>query len=166
MMARTWLLAASFSVMPMSPVSLFDRNELASAYRLLLPDAEADRLTAAWFEMFGDELDPQGRAIFDGDLGPDDETPVDSTPQLPDDDPRTIARDEAIFATFDAKRADSLLVRLGPLQLGLVALVNDDLYERMRVAQHMTARQAARSRLQMTRAVNAYRRRVGLPAIR
>jgi hypothetical protein len=55
-----------------------------------------------------------------------------------------------------ADRVD-LVMRFSDLHFALLALVSDELADRMRVASGLTAAQAARSRAQMARAVAAVR---------
>lgn len=68
-----------------------------------------------------------------------------------------------MHSLFAAADVEAWLLRLYDLHLSLVALVSPALYQRMRTARFMSARSAARSRLQLTRAVRAYRRLRGWP---
>ena len=75
----------------------------------------------------------------------------------------TVVKLAAAFALLLPRpRAEELahLLRFGDLHLALVALVNDDLYERMRRVRGMTEKVAERNRLQLRRGVAAYQRRI------
>jgi hypothetical protein len=74
-----------------------------------------------------------------------------------------VAADEALFRNWNDEEAEGWLLRLGDIHLSLVALVNEDLCERMRRVRYMSRIGAKRDRLQLRRAVRAYRRTRGWP---
>jgi hypothetical protein len=144
---------------------LFSRDELGAAFALLLPGAHANELATRWFEQFAEEVDEHGRYVHPEPwASPDDAPPPPAAAERPDwSSAEWIERDEAFFQHFDEAAADDWLMRMGDLHLSLVALVNDDLFARMMRVRGMTESMAARNRLQMQRAVRAYRRSRGWP---
>ena len=143
----------------------FSRDELTAAFALLLPATQAELLAKEWFETIGGDSGTDGRYVHRSTWGPPREiephAPVDVPAQW--NAPDVIARDESLFLNRSYEDVRDLLLRLGDTHLALLALVNDDLYERMRQVRFMTNEGAARNRLQVLRAVRAYRRARGLP---
>ena|SRR6185437_6148839 len=148
---------------------LWTAAELAAAFALLLPEAEAAALAKEWFASFAsepDDVDAGGRYVHRRAWGgPHPATPEDDEEDAPEwHAPEQVRRDEGLFSGWShAEAVDWLGPRLGDIHLALAALVSDELYERMRVARFMSRRGAARNRLQLTRAVRAYRRARGWP---
>jgi len=155
----------------------FTVAELAAAFALLLPQPEAEALAKRWFETFADSVDPQGYYIdlpwdirFDDDWaealrgGMIIDTVIEEGESIEDtpvwDAPAQVASDETLFNAFSEDSAEDYLMRFGDLHLALVALVNDDLYERMRLVRGMTESGAQRNRQQVRRGIDAYQRRM------
>ena len=142
---------------------LWTAAELGAAFALLLPETEARALAAEWFADFAGEpgdVDADGRYVHPGPWGgPRSPAPGDDEEDDPEwHAPEQVRQDEALFARWsDAETVEWLGPRLGDIHLALAALVSDELYERMRAARFMSRRGAARNRLQLTRAVRAYR---------
>jgi hypothetical protein len=142
---------------------LWTAAELEAAFALLLPEAEARVLAAEWFASFAGEpgdVDADGRYVYPrpwGHVRPP--APGDDDEDAPEwHTPEQVRRDEALFASWsDAETVSWLGPRLDDTHLSLAALISDELYERMRAARFMSRRSAARNRLQLTRAVRAYR---------
>jgi hypothetical protein len=149
----------------MPPTPLFTQFELAQAFTLVLPDERARALAAKWWEEFAHTVDDRGRFVYHDDWGTP--RPIDGPDNPPTDKPewhtQEVIVDEALFRDWDDEQAESWLLRLGDIHLSLVALANDDSFERMRRARYMTRSAAERNRLQITRAVRAYRRSRGWP---
>lgn len=148
----------------MAPTPLFTRDELSDGFALLVSPARADELATRWFELFADEVDERGRFVYGEAWGSPQPRSL-SVARDPEEQSsaESIERDEALFRHFDDAVAEDWLMRLGDLHLALVALVNDDLFERMSRARDMSEAAAARNRLQLQRAVRAYRRSRGWP---
>lgn len=147
--------------------TLFSRDELAAAFALLLPRPRAEALATRWFEHSADEIDQHGRYLYPGPWNRPGGSSIPApagTPSGTDwDSPAWVAFDERTFAYMDEDDAEECFMALSDLHLALVALVSEELYQRMRIARGATEAQAARRRLQMIRAVRAYRRRMGWP---
>jgi hypothetical protein len=146
---------------------LFTREELAAAFALLMPPGEADTLSRKWFDEFAEATDNTGRYVYPSAWG--ERKPIEPRARvahLPEwDTAKTIARHEALFAQREPDELEQMFMRLSDLHLALVALVSDELFERMRQVRFLTNVSVARNRLQLLRAVRAYRRRVGLPPV-
>ena len=145
---------------PLAPTPLFTRDELAAAFAFLLPTAKADELATRWWDEFADAVDATGCFVHHDTWGIP--RPVDEHEAAPQNKPEwhlpeIIATDEALFRNWSDEEAERWLLRLGDLHLALVALVNDDLFERMRRVRYLSRAAAERNRLQLTRAVRAYR---------
>lgn len=154
----------------------FTVAELTAAFALLLPQPIAEALAKRWFETFADSVDSRGYYVdLPWDIRYDDdwaaalrdctiidtvieEEPIADTPDW--NVPAQVASDETLFDGFSEDSAEAHLLRFGELHLALVALVNDDLYERMRLVRGMTERGAERNRQQLRRGVDAYQRRI------
>lgn len=158
-------------------VRYFTVAELAAAFALLLPQAKAEALAKKWFEMFAHSVDAQGYYVdLPWDIRDDDrfgslrgtiitdtviEEEVSAADTPPDwNAPAEIARDETLFDKFSEDSAEAHLLKFGDLHLALVALVNAELYERMRQVRGMTEGVAQRNRQQLRRGVDAYQRRI------
>jgi hypothetical protein len=143
----------------------FSRDELTAAFALLLPPKDAELLANEWFETIGAGSDADGRYVHSSTWGPPREVEAQSRVDVPAEwnAPDVVARDENLFLSWSYQDVRDWLLRLGETHLALLALVNDDLYERMRQVRFMTNKGAARNRLQVLRAVRAYRRAHGLP---
>jgi hypothetical protein len=139
----------------------FTVTELAAAFALLVSSAKADALAKQWFETFADSVDADGYYVHDGpwrEKRTDQPVPTQLEPDW--NTPAAIADDEALFKDFSDDSASAYLLRLGNLQLALVAAVDDTLFERMRVVRGMSGEGADRNRLQIRRGLDAYHRRV------
>jgi hypothetical protein len=142
---------------------LWTAAELGLAFALLLPEAEARALAAEWFADFAGkpgDIDADGRYVYPRPWGgPRSPAPGDDEEDAPEwHAPEQVRQDEALFAGWsDAEAVEWLGPRLADIHLALAALISDELYERMRAARFMSRRSAARNRLQLTRAVRAYR---------
>ena len=149
----------------MASTPLFTRDELAAAFMLLMPAAEAAKLATEWFGQFADEIDEQGRFVYPDTWG--DPKPIEPRasvePPAEWDLPEAVVADERTFQGWTDGDARAWFMRLGDLHLALVATVNEDLYERMRRARYMSNKVAARNRQQIVRAVRAYRIARGWP---
>lgn len=151
----------------MTPTPLFTQAELTAAFALLLSPEQAAALAAQRFEEFADEIDHEGRFVSHDRWH--DGVPAADAPVRPVDleawnAPQVVAGDEATFRTFSDDTAAEWLLRSSDLHLGLVALVSPAAFDRMRDVRGMTTRQAERNRLQLQRAIGAYRSRRGWPA--
>jgi hypothetical protein len=148
---------------------LWTAAELGTAFALLLPEAEARALAAEWFADFAgeaDRIDVEGRYLYPGSWGgPHPPTPGDDEEDAPEwHTSEQVRKDQTLFAGWsDAETVTWLGPRLADIHLSLAALVSDELYERMRIVRFMSRRQAARNRLQLTRAVRAHREARGWP---
>ena len=147
-----------------TPTPLFTRSELARAFALLLPADRADELATRWFDQLADKVDALGRFVYPTSWSASSDDASPPVTQTPDwSSAESVARDEAFFQDFNESDADERFLRLGDLHLALVALLDEDLYGRMLRARGMTEAGAARNRLQLQRAVRAYRRSKGWP---
>ena len=142
----------------------FSRDELAAAFALLLPAKKAELLADEWFETIAGS-DADGLYVHPSTWGSPREVEPQASVDVPPEwsAPDVIRRDESLFLTRSEEEVRDLLLRLGDTHLALLAVVSEDLYERMRQARFMTNEGAARNRLQAIRAVRAYRRARGLP---
>ena len=142
----------------------FSWDELTAAFALLLPAKTAELLADEWFETIAGSA-ADGRYVHPSTWGSPREVEPQARVNVPPEwnAPDVITRDESLFLTRSEEDVRDLLLRLGDTHLALLAVVNEDLYERMRQARFMTNEGAARNRLQVIRAVRAYRRARGLP---
>jgi len=157
-----------------SMMRYFTVVELAAAFALLLPQRKAEALAKRWFEMFAHSVDAQGYYVdLLWDIHDDDraaafhgtitDTVIEEASVADTRDwnaPDLVASDETLFDGFSEDSAEAHFLRFGDLHLALVALVNDDLYERMRQVRGMIDQQAQRNRVQLRRGVDAYQRRI------
>jgi hypothetical protein len=138
---------------------LFTHEELVAAFTLLLPEQDARSMAARWWEMFADEVDASGRYVYFQRWG--EPRPPEAGDELEDapewHTPERIRDDEALLSGWGERDAEGWLLGLRDLHLALLAILSDELYRRMRAARQISPRGAARSRLQLTRAVRAYR---------
>ena len=153
----------------MPPTPLFTQSELQRAFAFLLPPAHASTLAARWFADFAspDEV-VDGWYVYPtawAEQTPDASADVRAEDRAAWDATEVRAADERTFASFTEANIEDWLMRLRDLHLALVALVSPDAYERMRQVRGMSPREAARNRLQLERAVRAYRAARGWAAI-
>jgi hypothetical protein len=144
-------------------IPLFTRDELSAAFALVFTDRRvAERLAARWFvEIAADDVDangyfshpdwtdepPPGRAAADGLViaGPGEA------------DESLAAAHQRYWGGWSNERKAEFLLRLSEFHLALVALVSPQLFERMRLARHMSPGAAARSRGHLTAVVRTLR---------
>jgi hypothetical protein len=142
------------------PTPLFSRSELAAAFALLMPSGPAEQLAERWFTEFaGDRTEESGWYLHPHSWNEHAEQAPHRSSRPNRDESETKSQDEALFAPFTPADVEGLLFRLGDTHLALVALLNDETFERMRNVRGMTAAGAERNRKQLKRAVAAWRRR-------
>ena len=141
----------------------FTRDELAASFALLMPQDIAYQLAAEWWELFSEPGSTEYSHVTT--WGPVKPVEPQGHVELAEEwnTPDMVLRDESLFLHYTDDDLRGLLLRLGDTHLALLALVNEDLFERMRQVRYMTNRGAARNRLQLTRAVRAFRRARGMP---
>jgi hypothetical protein len=144
----------------MAPVPLFTRSELQAAFGLILPATTAQDAAEQWWEQFADEVDAEGRYLYQDPLvaaGIDPIAPqvIATTKALSSAEQR---RNEQLFwGGMSVEDRLELLMRFSSFHFGLVGLISDDLYHRMREAQGLTPEQADVQREQMRHIVAAIR---------
>lgn len=142
----------------MTAVSLFTRDELATAFRLLMSPEAADRWATEWFNRFADEtdVDEHGRYLY---RDWDDESPSDdailSRSQHADPLPGRTGYER--FAEEGDDDVGEYLMSFSDFHLNLVALSSSTLNERVRVLRGDSEEKAARRRAQMLRIVDSMR---------
>ena len=137
----------------MPPVALFNLSELEAAFRFLLPPTVASQAARRWFEMRAGELDSNGYFVYQ-----DWHEEAGIPPGAPDaimvqtrDVPET-ERESSERRWWASRSVDDVvdhLLGFSSLHFRLVALVSEDLFERMRLAEGLTLDQAERGRKQM-----------------
>jgi hypothetical protein len=151
------------------PTPLFTQDELRRAFTLLLPPEHAAALAARWFAEFassGELVD--GMFVYPCAWAEPTDVPVQAVrdeDRAEWDTPEIVAADERTFRTFTEADAEAWFLRLGDLHLALVALVSPDADARLQQVRRLSPRAAARSRLQIERAVRAYRAARGWAAV-
>jgi hypothetical protein len=130
-------------------IPLFTRSELEAAFRLILPAEDAGVTAAHWWDQFADEVDDRGYFLSKDRAGlprsPPQVVAVDSP--LPESEQRE--RERLFWGSMSTEERIEILMRFSSFHLGLLGLVSDDLHERMRQAEGLTAEQAETRRAQM-----------------
>jgi len=143
----------------MPPIALFNQAELEAAFRLMLPPEVAASTADRWFNEIAGEVDANGYFLYE-----DWHEKVGLSPGHPDalmvqtrhvSDEERRARERAYWATQSVEDLVEWLMRFSGLHFALVALVSEELFERMRLAEGLTLEQAERSRVQMRNIVAA-----------
>jgi hypothetical protein len=144
-----------------SQTALFTQDELEDAFALIFAErGTAKRVAATWFERFADEVDAEGRFLYED--WREDTQGADATPEVvaagPGLDTAEAREHEAAYfrGWSDDEKAE-LLLSFSDFHFALVGLVSPELFERMRRARGRTVAQAERGRTQMARIVTALR---------
>jgi hypothetical protein len=140
-------------------IPLFSRAELAAAFALIFREpATAERIAGEWFETFvGDAVDDAGRFLYEEwwvDEGGSaaGAVPATAAGESPRDDSLAAhEREVSFYRGWSDERKAELVMQFSDFHFALVALVSDELAERMNAARGFTPAQAARSRAQMAR---------------
>jgi len=150
---------SSLTLVPQT--ALFTRGELEAAFALIFTEREtAAQVAATWFERFADEVDADGRFLYEDWH---EETQVANT--TPDvvaagpalDTAEARAHEAAYFSGWSDEEKAEFVLSFSDFHFALVGLVSPELFERMRRARGRTVAQAERGRTQMARIVTALR---------
>jgi hypothetical protein len=145
----------------MEPVPIFTCDELAAAFRLVLPPDVAERCARQWFDQFASEsMDQRGtflykewwdqpgapRGLAEGlvvQTGSFTETERDG-------------HERKVLGSMTVADRINLLMRFSDFHLNLVALVSEDVKRRVQVALGASDAQMERRLTQMRRIVKAF----------
>lgn len=147
----------------MPPVPLFTRDELSAAFALLFTDQDvAGRIATQWWvEIATDDVDANGYFFHRDwtDAPPPAPTLADGLvlAQRSERTESVEAARQRFWGGWTDERKAEYLLRLSDFHLALVALVSPELFERMRLARHMTPDAAARSRDHLSSIVKTLR---------
>jgi hypothetical protein len=136
----------------MSRVPVFSAKELEAAFRLVLPDPEAESAARDWMDMFVDEgdLDENGMILLEeADWREAASSPITSLPPYGQE-----IREEDLRG-WSIARKRKLLMRLSDFTLNLLAISSDDVFERIRALRDDSSELAAHRAAQMQRIVAA-----------
>ena len=145
----------------MDPAPLFTRDELETAFRLILPQDVAAHCARQWFDQFASEsVDERGHFLYEEwwnkpgmPLGLA-KGPVVQTGSATDLERDTHERKFSGSMTIP-ERID-LLMRFSDFHLNLIALVSDELRHRVQAALKASDAQMDRRTSQMRRIVKAF----------
>jgi hypothetical protein len=144
----------------MTAIPLFTQPELEAAFALILPTKAAGATARRWWRDFATKVDERGYFLSDDQV---------TTPGLPQNTPQVVgvhgrmsekersAQERVFWSSISVDERVDLLMRFSSFHFALLALVSEDLYERMRLARKASIEQAATSRAQMRRIVAAIR---------
>jgi hypothetical protein len=141
----------------MPAVPLVTRPEIEAAFSLILPPNVASAAARQWWEEFAGEVDERGYFLYEDPLVAD---PQLNGPQglviassLPESEQQI--QEQLFWSSMSVEQRVEFLMRFSSFHFGLVSLVSEELYERMRTAEGLTREQADRRRAQMRRIVAA-----------
>lgn len=126
----------------------------------MVPADVAERTASRWFSEFAlGKVDADGCFVWDGTAFAGEDAPGDASlnalivtdPGLSRTD-RELA-ERAFWAGLSVRERVELLMQFSALHFSLLALVSDELFERMRTARGLTREQAEHNREQTRRAV-------------
>jgi hypothetical protein len=145
----------------MDPLPLFTRDELAAAFRLVLPPDVADRCAREWFDQCASEsVDQRGYFLYkewwdqSGAPAAPARGLVVQTASVTDAE--RDAHERKFFGSMTLADRIDLLMRFSDFHLNLVALVSDDVKRRVQAAIRASDGQMERRVTQMRRIVRAF----------
>jgi|SRR5437870_4577613 len=145
----------------MEPLPIFTRDELAAAFRLVLPPDVADRCARQWFDQFASgSVDQRGYFLYE-EWWDRSGAPTGLAQGLAVQigsvtDAERDAHERKVFGSMTLADRINLLMRFSDFNLNLVALVSDDVKRRVQAAIGASNGQMERRLTQMRRIVKAF----------
>ena len=145
----------------MEPVPIFTCDELAAAFRLVLPPDVAERCARQWFDQFASEsMDQRGKFVYK-EWWDQPRAPRGLAEGLvvQNGSFRETERDgheRKFFGSMSVADRINLLMRFSDFHLNLVALVSEDVKRRVQAALGASDEQMERRLTQMRRIVDAF----------
>ena len=145
----------------MGPAPLFTRDELETAFRLILPQDVAARCARQWFDEFASEsVDERGYFLYE-EWWNTSGTPSSLAHGLvvqtgSATDVERDAHERRFFGSMTIPERVEFLMRFSDFHLNLVALVSDELRHRVQAAIRASDAQMDRRINQMRRIVKAF----------
>lgn len=144
----------------MSATPLFTLAELTAAFRLILPEAEAQSLATRWFERFAgdDGVDEAGYFLYEDPaylVESSDDNPEILVSHVSDDASREASVSDW-FHRMSMEEKECLLLGLSDFHLNLVALVSEPLFRRIQGIYRDSDPNAERRRRQTQRLIEGW----------